>query len=63
VIYGYVIIFFYEAINRYRWNSTHNNSLPFLIKITLPHPRYARIITERNTAGEIVHSKPPQIQL
>lgn len=52
-----------KDFNRYRWNSTRQNSLPFLIKIALPHPRKARIITERNILGEIVHSKTPQIQL
>jgi len=54
---------YYEqrSINRYRWNTTRYNSLPFLIKFTLPSPRKARIITERNVLGEIVHSKPPSV--
>jgi len=56
-----IIMGHYETLNRYRWNTTRNNNLPFVIKITLPRPRKARIITERNIAGEIVHSKPPQI--
>lgn len=50
--------FVHEIKYRYRWNSTHNNSLPFLIKITLPHPRKARKILERDNLGRIIYAQP-----
>ena len=45
-----------QAINRYRWNSTTKNRLPFSLTITLPEPRQARLITRRDIAGRILCS-------
>jgi site-specific DNA recombinase len=46
----------FKRINRDCWDAIRYG-IPFELKIKLPPPRKARVITERNKLGVIVHSK------
>jgi hypothetical protein len=48
-----------KSINRYSWNTTTHNRLPFSLTITLPPPQKARVITQRNELGRIERSNVP----